>query len=115
MEIQFVFHELDWVCRQWSAYFRNMCRTMVVLNSIENVNDRMIKNGTIGIITNEYKARRCVSRSDCGYIEDCDDESTRTLFVLPYVAHAVHSCSNPTSFPILEMPNLLEVSDMLRG
>ena len=52
---------------------------------------------------------------NCRCTKDYDEQSTRILFVLPYVAHVVHSCSNPASFPILKMPNLLEVSDMLRG
>ena len=43
MEIEFVFQEQGWVCRQWRAYFRNMFRNLVVLNRIDNVNDGVTK------------------------------------------------------------------------
>ena len=70
-------------------------------------------DGTIDIIAHEYKTRGCVSHSCCKCREDHKKQSPETIFILPFVAHGVYTCTNSSTFSILEMPNLLGVSNML--
>ena len=70
-------------------------------------------DGTIDIIAHEYKTRGCIPHSCCRCKEDYKKQSLGTVFIQPFVAHGVYTCTNSFTFLILRMSNLLEVSNML--
>ena len=70
-------------------------------------------DGTTDIIAHEYKTRGYVSYSCCRCRDDYEKQSPGTVVILPFVVHGVHTCTNSSTFLILEMPNMLGVLNIL--